>query len=363
MKYLKSLDSVRAFAVSLVLIWHFLPRHDIRTPLGVFEQFIIPTGSFAVTLFFVLSGFLITSILLHDREMNSSRRQVIWNFIIRRSLRIFPLYYFLLIFMILIGFPFITYEIPYQLSFTSNIFLYKLNDWTFYSHTWSLSVEEQFYLLWPFLILFVPEKGYPWMFFLLMIVAIISSMYYVGERGFFEDEPWYVLLQTNLGAFAVGGLYSWLNKSEKGRKQARILIPYFFWSALLLALFWKVSPYIAAKPVLGYLKIIVDSLLAIGVIHYVMGLRSGLMFDLFADNKWLHSLGKISYGVYLYHLPIKYLFNQHLMNRADLAGIPDNPYLWFIIYFAVVVAISYWSYELFERRFLKLKRHFSFTES
>jgi peptidoglycan/LPS O-acetylase OafA/YrhL len=147
MRYIKGLDTLRAFAVIFVLIWHFIPRHEIKTFLGIIEQFFLPTGVFGVTLFFVLSGYLITSILLIARDENNDNMMVIKNFIIRRVLRIFPIYYLSLVVLWFIQYSFSEGELPYLFTYTSNLFMFKNLTWSNFGHSWSLAVEEQFYLI------------------------------------------------------------------------------------------------------------------------------------------------------------------------------------------------------------------------
>ncbi|HLO81945.1 MAG TPA: acyltransferase family protein, partial [Chitinophagaceae bacterium] len=76
MKQLKSIDALRAIAVFLVMIWHFLPHH-YNERIGVIQQFLVPSGVSAVIFFFVLSGFLITGILLHDKEQSDNKLLVV----------------------------------------------------------------------------------------------------------------------------------------------------------------------------------------------------------------------------------------------------------------------------------------------
>ena len=142
MKYIKGLDTLRAFAVMFVIIYHWgLPLPD--GPGKHFLQELIPSGPFGVTLFFVLSGFLITSILLEARTTAKTRLRVIRNFIIRRILRIFPIYYVTIFVLTWIGYPFIRENLDWLLSYTSNILVFRNHSWNSFSHTWSLSVEEQ----------------------------------------------------------------------------------------------------------------------------------------------------------------------------------------------------------------------------
>src|SRR6185369_2455289 len=155
MKYVKGLDTLRAFAVILVLLGHW----GLPVTLGSTGKFLftglVPNAPFGVDLFFVLSGFLITNILLNAANSNENRFVTMRNFIVRRTLRIFPIYYLAIFTLALIGDPFIREHLWWFLTYTSNILCFKQNSWNSFSHTWSLSVEEQFYLMWPWLMIFV----------------------------------------------------------------------------------------------------------------------------------------------------------------------------------------------------------------
>lgn len=138
------LDGLRALAIAGVMLFHsefaFLER---TVPLWL-----------GVHLFFVLSGFLITGILLRGERS----AEFVGGFYIRRALRLFPLYY--LVFAIMALFSQELREAwPYYTFYSANIWIFKNMRWGAGGHFWTLSVEEQFYLLWPFVVLFTPRRG------------------------------------------------------------------------------------------------------------------------------------------------------------------------------------------------------------
>ncbi len=152
-EHLDQLDTLRAFAVTAVLIRHFWP--ELQPGLDL--------GARGVHLFFVLSGFLITGILLRSRALveDSGRGTglAIRRFYIRRFLRIFPIYYLVLAVTWALGFPDVRSGIVWHLAYGSNILFAIENQWPpTTAHLWSLSVEEQFYLIWPLLMLLVPRR-------------------------------------------------------------------------------------------------------------------------------------------------------------------------------------------------------------
>lgn len=119
MEKIKGLDTLRAFAVIFVIIAHFGVWFDGTSFSGkLLKNVLIPDGAFGVTLFFVLSGFLITSILLKDRESSGPKSLLVRDFFARRALRIFPIYYLLIAILYLVNYPGIRASAWYDLTYT-----------------------------------------------------------------------------------------------------------------------------------------------------------------------------------------------------------------------------------------------------
>ena len=147
--YLRQLDSVRTIAVAMVIATHWIPK---ATTFWF-------NGGMGVKVFFVLSGFLITGILLDARgqadQSGVGRTAVLKNFYARRFLRIFPLFYATLALTFLLGVPTVRQFIWWLMFYLGNVLLALHGQWlSGIAHFWSLAVEEQFYLVWPVLILF-----------------------------------------------------------------------------------------------------------------------------------------------------------------------------------------------------------------
>ncbi|HET7898547.1 MAG TPA: acyltransferase, partial [Flavisolibacter sp.] len=197
MKYIKQLDSLRAIAVILVIITHWFPEgHPLNFYTGVFN---------GVDIFFVLSGFLITRILLENRKeaeaLGTSKLQITRNFYIRRFLRIFPIYYAYILVLFILGPKTGTHireNIPYFLTYTANFYFLQHKWEGMLSHLWSLSVEEQFYLLWPWLMLFLRRT-----FVLPVILAAIG----IGTacQYFYSD----IATVCCFDGFGLGALLAW----------------------------------------------------------------------------------------------------------------------------------------------------------
>ena len=166
--YIPGISGLRALSIIMVLMSHWGYFH----PKGIF--FIINNGAFGVNVFFVISGFLITTLLMKE-EVDSGKISL-RNFYIRRTLRIFPAFYFLLLFYFVLQlFHVITISVPSwitSLTYTKYFPIKNGNDnYTF--HFWSLSIEEHFYLIWPFLFSYLPGARKKLLIFLIKWISLL----------------------------------------------------------------------------------------------------------------------------------------------------------------------------------------------
>jgi peptidoglycan/LPS O-acetylase OafA/YrhL len=155
--YRIQIDGLRCFAIISVMIAHWIAWDTINPILNS-----APWGN-GVILFFVISGFLITNILLEQKQkidtFKISQQHALKIFYLRRFFRIFPIYFLLLFFLYYIDYPNIRQNFIWFITYTSNILQGITNkDVGNLSHLWSLAVEEQFYIIWPLFIFFIPEK-------------------------------------------------------------------------------------------------------------------------------------------------------------------------------------------------------------
>ena len=200
--YMPQLDALRAFAVLAVMFQNYYgSRAGIE----------LPIGEWGVQLFFVLSGFLITGILLNCREQalaqpaTQQRKFQLRQFYIRRALRILPLFYAVVLVTALINIQPVRETLIWHLTYTSNIYLALQGEWKGpVSHFWSLAVEEQFYLLWPFLILWLPTKYLRPA--ILFFIALAPLYKVVGYLAGLNPIPLYVLTIACLDALGIGAL-------------------------------------------------------------------------------------------------------------------------------------------------------------
>ena len=223
--HIPALDGLRGIAILLVLAHHFTYYGGFRPRLLVDKLFYLATmaGWSGVDLFFVLSGFLITGILYDTKGTECYFR----NFYIRRCLRIFPLYYGVLVLSFVV-FPRVVISEPSSASSQSLLadqswyWTYLINvkialeGWpkvNFIAHFWSLAVEEQFYFVWPLLV-------FLWRRETLVKVCVACVVVALGLRiGFAfigQDLPAYVLLPSRMDALAIGGLLALLARDPRG---------------------------------------------------------------------------------------------------------------------------------------------------
>ncbi len=338
-------------------------------------------GWMGVQLFFVLSGYLITGILLRMKEKLPAR-QYFLKFYGRRFFRIFPLYYFYLFLMLgvttwLIS---VSYKPNIMQVFVDQIWYAMLYVYDFFSayhgfvssrflnHLWSLSVEEQFYIFWPLLIFLVPEKALQ-KFFLAGIIAgpllriVIFLIHQSGFIGSFRDPAAlaiYPLPFSHVDAFAFGA-YITRFSIPNARKQfvyLGVAIP-LIGMATQYAAIGTIGPVSAlGYPVTlpnGYQFIWAYTLLNYWFAVLIYCVVHEKMFVQFLEWTPLQYLGKISYGLYVYHFPIIWF-----AGRIRDLGVSGEivPPLILLLSFVGTVAIASLSYFAMERPFLKLKDRF-----
>jgi peptidoglycan/LPS O-acetylase OafA/YrhL len=347
LSYYKELDGVRAIAALMVMLFHFLGSVTTNNALILFLKKISIFGQTGVSLFFVLSGFLISRILISTKN----EPKYFYKFYVKRILRIFPLYYFFLVlyffvFPLLLNIP--TTSIKDQLYY----WFYIQNVAMTFNlatngplHFWSLAVEEHFYLFWPIVIYYFNDKKIVTSIFLLILFSIITR-YLLAKNNI---EVFYFtfsrLDEILLGAFlAILELKGYLHKKNA----------YKFLLALLCViiptvLLWKLNN-ASGNPNVQVVKFLLMALFYACSIGFILSTAStnNLLSKLMNIN-FLRYTGKISYGLYVYH-PICFLV---IANFFKL-GLVMN----FTCSFALSYLISSISYHYFESKFLNLKIKF-----
>jgi len=339
-------------------------------------------GWIGVQLFFVLSGFLITDILLRMKE-NLSFKQYLVKFYIRRFLRIFPLYYFFLLAMLGISVYFISigYKTNIMQVFIDQAgyaFFYLYNFLSAYmefqpsrlmDHLWSLSVEEQFYIFWPLLVFLTPTKFIKNLFLAGIILGPLFriSFFLVYELADirFLLEPvslaLYPLPFTHIDAFAFGAFISRFTIPNPKKQLAYL--------GILLPLLGFGTQYIATGNIgvlssLGYPVTLPNAyqfLWAYTLINYWFALLiycvvKEKLFITFLELPPLRYLGKISYGLYIYHFPIIW-FSTRIRDIPSFVNASFESIV--LISFVATIFIASLSYYLLEQPFIKMKDRFA----
>lgn len=325
-RYYPELDGVRAFAALLVILFH-AAQDGLPIPGPV--QF----GQTGVDLFFVLSGFLITSILLKARQHDWSE---VRTFYARRTLRIFPLYFGVILLAAVLGdvysWPFWVYLQNFWLSFHIPI------DGP--AHFWSLAVEEQFYLVWPFLVLFSPRR-YLLPLLWTMIAGAFVCRFFLARHGL----DVFGLTFTRIDGLAAGGVLAVLHGREAlARWRNPMLGGLVAATALLLSLSLRYrglnNPWFLAS------KYSLLSAMYACLIGWLL-CSAGSPVNRALRVAPLRFIGRISYGLYVFHPYVFALTIRHLPGRS--------PWLQAGTASALTLLVACLSWYGYERHFIKLK--------
>lgn len=342
---LPGLDGLRAIAVLLVVAFH---------------QYVLPIGWLGVQIFFVLSGYLISRGLVRDRE--APLGAYLKSFYGRRALRIFPLYYLTLGVLALVAIWDDTPEFRQGLPFAST---YTYNFWYAFratgpclliSHFWSLCVEEQFYLVWPFVIYLVPKrylKHLLWAIVLLApLIRFALSRWLLAPgatRLWDAHVALDVMTPTHLDAFAIGALFS-ISSVRAARPTLLAVLGALgvLGFALLrhahlplLSFGFPIGLPAGYGFVWGYTLLNLAAGLTIACLA-----RRELLPQLF-ESRVLMYLGKISYGLYVIHYPVQALLTRVAPHASVTVRMSAQ--------LGLTVLLASASYYLWERRFLGVK--------
>jgi peptidoglycan/LPS O-acetylase OafA/YrhL len=345
MLYDRQLDSVRALAVLLVLYAHFaVPSSNL--------------GHLGVRLFFVLSGFLITRILLRARSTLSFQPlYALKSFYARRVLRIFPAYFAMLTFVGAINLEQAREGLAWQALFLSNFWYAMRGEWMPWVlvHTWTLSIEEQFYLVWPLIMLLAPARflGRICMAFIALSLAYRLCWPLTGASTMARD----LLPPASMDALAAGGLLAVYRARATGWPRG------IRTGALILGGTFLVLSWLDPKPDPGvheWVLWIAREVLPLAPLVVFVGLASdGIKGGLGRLLDWspLRALGRISYGVYLYHVVVLALvIKAQPWIPVDLSTYGIG---WLTVGGAATLAVATLSWLLFERPINGFKRYFA----
>jgi peptidoglycan/LPS O-acetylase OafA/YrhL len=388
-----ALDGLRGLAVLMVFVFHYGGGLHSHNPFVHSIGLLTEAGWIGVVLFFSLSGFLITGSLWDslsadattpDRASSQApNSRILLHFYARRALRILPLYYAVILFCgigafargtsfadvrtFLADFAFFIQDIPFlnarALANPSPLPLY---------HLWSLAVEEQFYLLWPFLLLlFVDHKGHPrrqamqaslWIFSLSAIFRLLlwGLPAFASVRHEKVFEPF---LFTHAGALALGSALALaLRTSKLGRvsSSTRAVYKHVDTAFFIGVVFFLVSSYLAKSlylvaPIQFMIGLPAVSLAATALIPILI--RPGLPRFLLSLSP-LGWLGRISYGFYIFHILLQPIFDAIGGHLAHASSGSKYQFIRLLVALPITILISWISFHFLEKPFLHKQRNF-----
>jgi peptidoglycan/LPS O-acetylase OafA/YrhL len=363
-RHLPALDGVRGVAI-LVVLWHRFNLYSTHTPLGRALDRGAALGYIGVQLFFVLSGFLITGILLDSQTAPN----YLSSFFGRRVLRIFPLYYGtlfagLVLLPLLSGGSSQAGEAPWLWLFLSN--WPKDADHGF-PHFWSLAVEEQFYFVWPFVVRTLGTRRLIRLCAALVVISFISRS---ASRALGVDpEQVYTWTICRMDALASGAAVAALVRSAEDYARLQRFWKPLVAGTLLLTLAVFVMTHgdertRISTQTIGYTTLSITFAVLVAVLVRAEAKNSHGPLETIFRAAPLRTLGKYSYAAYVFHVPVHHLMVHYWPHANDADGLMPLRALAFaaiatLVTFCAAVA----SYHLFEKHFLALKKYFSVRTS
>ncbi|MGN6511784.1 MAG: acyltransferase family protein [Chitinophaga sp.] len=381
--YFKNLDAIRFVAAFLVVLHHaqFFKAENGLDAWGFLNRAMEDTGRVGVNLFFVLSGFLISYLLM--KEQQDTGEINFRNFYIRRILRIWPLYFAFGISMVFLA--------PYALHFlhlapdysartvlTNLIFLllFAVNiQLAFFPYnkgiveiSWSVCIEEQFYLVWPLLIMAF-RKRLKTLFVLMLGIGFLSKALCLILPHFFPNLTTdrlfginYVLLFDKLELFGTGMFAAYiLFHKDTYEKLLRMLMNKWLQAVMLTITFLFVFSVVRIDMFSEYYF---DHFIHAILFGYMMLMAVSPNSILNLEQPLFKTLGKVSYGIYLFHTPVCQLVLIAFMKFFGRSvNVPVYEILYPVICLALTCTIAYVSYEIFEKRFLKIKTRYAVVQT
>ena len=319
-------------------------------------------GVLGLEYFFVLSSFLISVIILEEKKQTNSFN--IPNFLVRRTLRVWPLYFLILaIGLIVVSLPsLLALDLdlqplppwPYLVFFLVNFYIigHGTEFLFFIAFLWSISVEEQFYLLWSFIMKFI-YKYFAVLCWVLIIASVVFRIVYLDS-----SRMLYFHTVSTLGNFGVGGLLALSVFKERkwiGLMNSLPLISISFIYLFIFSCVILFHEFVKSEIFMVFERLFYSILFAFLIAEQAFGRNHWFEFG---RIKLFDHFGKISYGLYCFHGVIVTLFIQVIKAFYPNHGLWESIFLFPIIIFAATILISHLSYRYFERYFLGLKSKF-----
>ncbi|HQW84441.1 MAG TPA: acyltransferase [Ferruginibacter sp.] len=308
-------------------------------------------AGYGVTIFFVLSGFLITFLLITEKKLQPIS---IRKFYMRRILRIWPLYYLYLtisiVVILIFGLKLNIHSLFFYLFYAANVPFIINNVIPFIGHYWSLGVEEQFYLFWPWVIKKIKNLIPINIALIVILFGTKILLHFLFPGSIIETA----IQVTRFHCMMIGGLgaifYSNNNK----------LFLFISNNKITQVICWMVI-FLLIINIYHLASVIDHEIISLVTICIIIGQVKIKNRIINLDTKVLDFLGKISYGIYVIH-PLVIFFMAHLLNRVN---IPD-PTKYVVVYISIIsftIFLSWLSYTYFEKYFMNLKKKFEVVKS
>ena len=367
--YIPTLDGLRGIAIVLVMLHHFTAFPTGTTIDAMISSVVVLTWT-GVDLFFVLSGFLITGILLDSR----GRDRYFMSFYARRTLRIFPLYY-LILFLALVVLPQFPSlhtllatpvegtppEWPYWVYLTNFSVAERgfMHGWV--DVAWSLAIEEQFYLIWPLVIWLCPPRVLVWLCAAILVGEVFARSY--ARAIDMKVHPIYVLTWFRLDGLVMGALLAVAYRRgilpALDRLVPVVLIAGVAGLIVVTILGGHTWWWNRRMQQYGYSIIAV---MAGALLVSAINRPAESWWPRILSAGWLRAFGKYSYCLYLIHLPAMRLVREFVFDPADYEAFTVAPWIGQLIFYplaaAPAFALAWLSWRYFEAPILSLKKHF-----
>ena len=361
--YFKNLDALRFIAAFVVIIHHL---EQLKASYFNIESywhipFVRIVGKLGVILFFVLSGFLITYLLLVEKERHKNISVI--KFYIRRILRIWPLFFLITFFGFFIAPRIGVLQFGYDYSSGMNIklllYIFLMPNVAlalgaavpYISHMWSIGTEEQFYLFWPILMKRA-KNFYKLMFkvigFYLIIKFVIYFLNYLYPNLWYLHSAKVLWDHTTIDCMAIGGLAAVVLYEKDIRSK---IIAFFFSLPVQIITILSIIVLISIGFVVPFFHYEFYAILFAILILNLAGNPENILR---LENRVLNYLGKISYGIYVYHV-LGIILTLLSLNYFGIY----NPFLQLLFSTLTTIAIASLSFELYEKYFIKKKDRFS----
>jgi len=369
--YFKNLDILRFVAVTMVMIehiyeawsgWFGRPGFMITnsksqefTIAGKYIDITFKNCGFGVDVFFLISGFLITYLLICEKDKTGKINLI--KFYIRRSLRIWPIYFLLLALA-----PSIV-KITNQNSpdylpnflFYNNFHAIAIKIWQYpFAHLWSICIEEHFYLFWPILVFLIKKENIKSLTLILIVSSIIFRIYLFLTNADF----WYYFMHTfsRIDVLLIGSYFAIYIKESGFKVTTTKLTRTIIY--LIFILVFCLEPIYTNETIF---VVAIKKYFFVGIVGFAMAnfiFNDDKLFKI-PFEKMFNYLGKVSYGTYLYSnalIPVIIIKIMYPLHSA-------NMYFFILLNFVVSYIVSIALYELFEKQILKLKKRFEVIPS